>query len=188
MDHYQDLLILPDPEFQSSMLMNALFSKLHRSFVRLENKSVGISFPNVDNSKPTLGDILRLHGNAFDLLRLQEEDWQSGMRDHMQIKAIGPVPDGAQYCRVKRVQAKSSAERLRRRYCNRHIGVTMAEAEALIPDASEKRLQLPYLQIKSESTGQYFRLFLEHETQLTHAISGVFNSYGLSSTSTVPWF
>lgn len=188
MDHYQDLLILPDPEFKTTMLMNALFAKLHRAFVRLENTSIGISFPKANNSTPTLGDTLRLHGDALDLLRLQEEDWQSGMWDHMQIKAIGPVPEGSQFCRVKRVQAKSNAERLRRRYCSRHEGVTMEEAESLIPFSSEKRLHLPYLQLKSESTGQHFRLFLEHETELTQSVSGEFNSYGLSNTATVPWF
>ncbi|MET0043908.1 MAG: type I-F CRISPR-associated endoribonuclease Cas6/Csy4, partial [Candidatus Thiodiazotropha sp. 6PLUC3] len=30
MDHFQDLQILPDPEFSTPMLMNALFAKLHR--------------------------------------------------------------------------------------------------------------------------------------------------------------
>jgi len=188
MDHHQDLQILPDPEFGTSMLMNALFAKIHRAFVNLENTAIGISFPNMDISKPSLGNILRLHGNAENLLRLQEEDWQSGMRDHLQIKAISPIPESTQHCRVKRVQIKSSAARLRKRYCSRHPGVTMKDAEELIPDSTEKRLHLPYLQLKSKSTGQCFRLFLDHDTQLSQASSGEFNNYGLSNTATVPWF
>lgn len=106
MDHFQDLQILPDPEFSTPMLMNALFAKLHRSFVKIENRSIGVSFPHVNPDKPSLGDILRLHGDSMDLLRLQEEDWQSGMWDHMKMKAITPVPDDCKFCRVKRVQVK----------------------------------------------------------------------------------
>lgn len=188
MDHYQDLLILPDPEFQTSMLLNALFAKLHRALVEARSTSIGISFPNVNSSKPSLGNILRLHSDMDNLLRLQEEDWPAGMRDHMQIKSISPVPERFRHCRVKRIQAKSNAERLRRRYCNRHPGVTVKDAEAFIPDSVEKKLALPYLQLKSKSTGRNFRLFLDQDTEQTQSIPGVFNSYGLSRTATVPWF
>lgn len=31
MDHYLDLRVLPDPEFNTEMLMAALFAKLHRA-------------------------------------------------------------------------------------------------------------------------------------------------------------
>lgn len=31
MDHYFDLRVLPDPEFNTEMLMAALFAKLHRA-------------------------------------------------------------------------------------------------------------------------------------------------------------
>lgn len=188
MDHYQDLLILPDSEFQTPMLLNALFAKLHRAFVQLSNTTIGISFPNLDINKPSLGNILRLHGEMDKLRRLQEENWQSGVLDHMQVKTISPVPEGHRNCRVRRVQAKSNAERLRRRYCNRHPGVTIKDAEKLIPDSREKRLRLPYIQLKSKSTEQNFRLFLEQDTEQQQAISGEFNSYGLSRTATVPWF
>ena len=33
MDHYLDIRLLPDPEFPAPLLMNALFTKLHRALV-----------------------------------------------------------------------------------------------------------------------------------------------------------
>jgi CRISPR-associated endonuclease Csy4 len=188
MDHYQDIKILPDPEFPSPMLMNALFAKLHRALVQLGTNSIGVSFPKVDEEKPSLGNVLRLHGNAVELKNLHEMHWLVGMRDHIALKEILPVPDRTQHCRVKRKQVDSSAERLRKRYCKRHPGVTESDVVGLIPESVEKRLTLPYLQLKSESTGQRFRLFLQHQQSQPEPISGIFNAYGLSDRATVPWF
>ena len=188
MDYYQEIKILPDPEFPTAILMNALFSKLHRALAHLDSRDIGVSFPKVNKDKPTLGSILRLHGSAFALQCLQEKKWLIGMRDHTDVQEIAPVPSNSQHCQVKRVQTKSNAERLRRRYCKRHQGVTEQDAEALIPDSVEKRLALPYLHLKSQSNGQSFRLFMAHQTPQPQAVVGEFNSYGLSSTATVPWF
>ena len=189
MDHYQDLKILADPEFPQSMLMNALFAKLHRALVLMKSNAIGISFPNVKGSNPkNLGDLFRLHGAEEALKNLQSQNWLKGMRDHVDATEITPVPESAQYCRVKRVQVKSSAERLRRRYLKRHDGVTEQDAVGLIPDSVGKRLELPFLQLKSDSTGQHFCLFIEHQTAQPNAVAGEFNSYGLSNKATVPWF
>jgi len=186
MDHYQNLKILPDPEFPPSMLMNALFAKLHRVLVQLKSKQIGVSFPMQDQKKPTLGDVLRLHGTADALQNLQAQNWLKGMRDH--LKEISSIPVDAQYCQVRRVQVKSSAERLRRRYRHRHEGITKTDAAGLIPESVEKRLGLPYLQLKSGSTEQRFRLFIEHQSPQSNPTSGAFNRYGFSSEATVPWF
>lgn len=188
MDHYQDIKILPDSEFPAPMLMNALFTKLHRMLVQLNSNTIGISFPRVDEKLPRLGQILRLHGTGSRLQNLQAQNWLKGMRDHVDVAEITPVPSNAQYCRVRRVQVKSSAERLRRRYIKRHEGVTESDVLGLIPSSVEKRLELPFLQLKSESTGQLFRLFIEHQQPQTQPVAGEFNSYGLSNKATVPWF
>jgi CRISPR-associated endonuclease Csy4 len=41
--------------------------------------------------------------------------------------------------------------------------------------------------LHSQSTGQPFRLFLDHRPCDT-ASAGPFNTYGLSTTATIPWF
>jgi len=188
MDHYQDIQILSDPEFPPHMLMSALFAKLHRALVQLGSNVIGVSFPKMNHQKPTLGRLLRLHGTKEALRTLAEQSWLNGMKDHIEVDEMMLVPANVQHCRVKRVQAKSSAERLRRRYCKRHQGSTERDATALIPDGVEEHLSLPYLQIKSESTGQSFRLFIEHQAPQLQATKGEFNSYGLSTQATVPWF
>jgi CRISPR-associated endonuclease Csy4 len=85
------------------------------------------------------------------------------------------------------VQAKSSAERLRRR-TQKYKGLDETKALAQIPDTKEERLQLPYVSIHSQSTGQRFRLFIEHSTLQTMPSPGHFNAYGLSQKTSIPWF
>ena len=187
MDHYQDIKIVPDPEFPISMLMNSLFSKLHRVLVQLQSHQVGISFPRVRDKQKILGDVLRLHGSVQSLQHLQSQNWLKGMADHLELADIIPVPGSTQHCQVRRVQVKSNVERLRRRYRKRH-GITEQEAIAMIPESVEKRVNLPFLQLKSRSTGQSFRLFVEHHPPQKQAEAGRFNTYGLSTTATIPWF
>lgn len=185
MDAYLELQLLPDPEFPPAMLMNALFAKLHRALVSHGEGRIGISFPDVGTGQ--LGQRLRLHGQAGDLEKLMASNWLQGMRDHLAAFAIRPVPEGASHRRVSRVQAKSSVERLRRRAMHRHQLSPEAAAER-IPDSAAKRLSLPYLTLNSQSTGQQFHLFINHQPPQAQATPGEFNAYGLSQTATIPWF
>lgn len=187
MDYYVDFYLLPDPEFPVPLLMNALFSKLHRVLFEIGSHELGVSFPRIQQVRPALGDCLRVHGNAENLERLMAQNWLTGMLDHIRLGRIGLVPEHTLHCRVQRVQPKSNVERLRRRHMKRHH-VTYEEAARRIPDTAEQRVRLPFLQMKSQSTGRHFFLFIEHLSPQEQAISGEFNSYGLSLTATVPWF
>jgi CRISPR-associated endonuclease Csy4 len=187
MDHYLEIWLLPDPEFKATVLMNALFAKLHRALFDLDNRRVGVSFPAAEPERPGLGDRLRLHGEAEDLQNLMELQWLTGMRDHTALRGPVMIPDKVSYRIVRRVQVKSSPERLRRRLAKRK-GLTDEEAKRAIPLGAAERLNLPYVTIKSRSTGQDFRLFVDQMPPMDHAIFGSFNHYGLSATATVPWF
>ena len=187
MDSYIELQLLPDPEFHVTTLMNALFAKLHRGLVSHGEGRIGISFPDVEQEVGGLGSRLRLHGPAADLERLMSANWQQGMRDHLSFTPVAPVPTGASHRIVRRVQAKSSPERARRRLMARK-GVSLDEAIRRIPDSLAQRLDFPYLELASQSTGQSFRLFVEHLPKQTAPVQGMFNAYGLSSSATVPWF
>lgn len=185
MDAYLELQLLPDPEFPPAMLMNALFAKLHRVLVGHGEGRIGISFPDVGTEQ--LGQRLRLHGQAGDLEKLMASNWLQGMRDHLAALAIRPVPDGAKHRIVRRVQAQSSPERLRRRLIRRK-GIGEEEARAAIPDSAAQLLALPSLLITSQSTQQQFRLFIEHQPVQTSPTPGCFSSYGLSNQASIPWF
>lgn len=184
MDHYLDITVLPDPEFVESTLMNALFAKLHRALVDVGQGKIGISFPCVNK---TLGNCLRLHGSALALDRLMAENWLKGLRDYTQASAVQQVPENTQHRAVKRVQVKSSVERLRRRSVSKGW-LSAEEAIESIPLTSEKKSKLPFLQLKSISTGQLFKLFIQQEKVQNVAVEGSFSDYGLSNCATIPYF
>jgi CRISPR-associated endonuclease Csy4 len=184
MDSYLNLSLLPDPEFPPTLLLNALFAKLHRALVN-QGGGIGVSFPK--HGDQGLGGILRLHGSAAALEALNATQWLAGMRDHIGLGTLQAIPASAKHRVVRRVQAKSNPERLRRRMMARK-GVDADAARLAIPDSAAETLKLPYLTLKSQSTGQQFRLFVEHLPVQDRAKEGQFSAYGLSQTATVPWF
>jgi len=185
--HYIDITLLPDPEFSHAHLLGALVAKLHRALVQLGSSDIGISFPRYSLRPRTLGTILRLHGSEAALQYLMGQPWLQGMRDHVQCTQPAPVPDDAVPCLVQRRQFKTSPDRLRRRRMRRK-GESAEQAAAAIPDSVERTPDLPYVQLRSASTGQPFCLFIEHKEGQASAGQGGFNTYGLSLGASVPWF
>lgn len=196
MDSYIDLKILPDPELTIPILMGAVFSKLHRALVEINSQSIGVSFPNsnyeIDGDKEiTLGKVLRIHSEESTLQSFMEMNWIGSLRDYVQSGELSCVPSKVKHRVVQRVQAKSNGERLRRRLIQRLMQretVSMEEAEQRVPHISAYHLKLPYLKLRSQSTGQTFPLLIKHGPLQDQPIAGVFNSYGLSDSATIPWF
>lgn len=187
MDHYLDLQLRPDPELPQHQLMDALFARLHRALVQGSYTDIGLSFPDArQGPRASLGGRLRLHGMETALARLDPPPWLVGMRDHVDVARMLAVPDAASAVAVRRVQAKSNVDRLRRRQMKRK-GWTSAEAVAAIPDSAAGKLDLPFLTVRSQSTRQTFRLFVRQHPMPSAAI-GEFNAYGLSTEATVPLF
>ena len=187
MKYYLDIRLLPDPEFSAPILMNALCGKFHRALVAMNNRHIGISFPESQQTSSSLGGLLRIHGDEPQIQRLMKRNWLTGMSDHVWIGDILPVPANTLHRVVRRVQRKTNAERLRRRYMKRHQ-VSREEALQCIPDSVEQRTNLPFLRFRSQSTGHNFCLFVEHLPPQDKPVSGPFNRYGLSNAATVPWF
>ncbi|WP_188868694.1 type I-F CRISPR-associated endoribonuclease Cas6/Csy4 [Pseudomonas asuensis] len=106
-------------------------------------------FPRARNGAVGLGDFLRLHGGQAALNDLLVVPWLTGMRDHVRLSAVAAVPSNTKHSQVRRVQVDSSSERLRRRAMKRH-GLTEEQARERIPDSVEKKLRLPYLQLRSQ--------------------------------------
>ena len=181
MDHYIDIKVLSDPEFDTTTLMNALYSKLHRVLATTDEGKVGVSFPH---SKNTPGDLLRLHAELSVLEQLMDKGWLKGLSDYTHVAEIKVVPDQTQYIRVKRIQSKMTAARLRRAV--KRGSMSVPEAETLL--AQRKLLKKPFFQLQSSSTSRKFPLFIEQDELQPEAIKGTFSSYGLSDKATVPWF
>ena len=187
MSHYLDIRLLTDPEFPAHQLLAVLYAKLHRALVQLQTSHLGVSFPGYAEAPANLGTTLRVYGPQTELNRLTQLDWLRGMGDYTDVRPIAPVPADASHRPLRRVQAKSNPERLRRRQMRRH-GLTEAQALERVPDLAAERLRLPFVQLSSGSTGQVFRLYLRLGAAMPESAPGVFSAYGLSATATTPWF
>lgn len=184
MDHYLDIKVLPDPEFLETVLMNAVFAKLHRALVDVGQGEVGISFPH---AAKTPGNCLRLHASAAALTRVMAENWLKGMRDFTEASQMQAIPAAVRYRVVKRVQVKSSPERLYRRSVKKGW-VSEEEALEKIKATQSQQSKLPFLQLKSNSNGQKFCLFIDQGSIVDVAVAGRFSDYGLSDSATIPHF
>ena len=185
--HYIDIHLRPDPEFADSHLLAALYAKLHRALVQLGADQLAVGFPDYADKPLGLGQVLRILGSADGLSKLMALPWLTGMADHVQVIPMAPVPEGVSHRQLSRVQAKSSPERLRRRQIKRH-GLTPEQARERIPDSAAQTVKLPFLPVRSASTGQTFLLFLRLGPASESVVAGTFNAYGLSATATTPWF
>ena len=185
--HYLDIHLRPDPEFPASQLLAALYAKLHRALVQLHSEDLAVSFPGYADKPLGLGQTLRVLGPAERLRQLMALPWLNGMTDHVQVSATAAIPTDTAHRQLSRVQAKSNPERLRRRQMKRH-GLTSDQARERIPDSAAESLKLPFLPVRSASTGQSFMFFLSLGPPCSVQATGGFNTYGLSTTATVPWF
>ncbi|MBN8481037.1 MAG: type I-F CRISPR-associated endoribonuclease Cas6/Csy4 [Xanthomonadales bacterium] len=185
--HYIDLEVVPDTETGAPTLMGALYDRLHRVLAERRTDNVGVSFPRYSASPRAIGSMLRLHGNESALQDFVSGEWLRGVRDHVRIGRIAPVPEGAQHRFVGRRQFKSNIERLRRRRMKRK-NETVDQAALAIPDSAIETPSLPFVRLHSLSTGQAFPLFIVVGPPQSSPSEGTFNSYGLGCPATVPWF
>ncbi|MDH5856992.1 type I-F CRISPR-associated endoribonuclease Cas6/Csy4 [Lampropedia aestuarii] len=185
--HYTDIELLPDPEFSPAHLLGALVAKLHRALAAQGSTDIAIAFPHYQMQPRGLGQVLRLLGPEPSLQALLASDWLRGMRDHTQLSPVAAVPADAEHRHFTRRQFKTNAERLRRRRIKRK-GETPEQAALAIPDSVERQPNLPFVHLRSSSTGQPFQLFLALSEPVSSTVQGSFNAYGLSTSATIPWF
>lgn len=185
--HYIELRLRPDPEVAPTHLLAALYMRVHRALAAQGTTRVAVTFPDYSAERHTLGQRVRLHGSEAELQPWATGQWLGGMRDHVSTSPVAGVPTNVQHRTLRRLQVKSSPERLRRRLMKRHQ-ISEAQARERIPDSVAQTTSLPYLPLASTSTAQQFRLFLVLGEALESAQAGPFNAYGLSTTATVPWF
>ncbi len=187
MECFVDLELRLDPEVASHVLLSGLYGRLHRALVPDNKPGIAVAFPGYEEKPPSLGTRMRLLGSRKALETLVGADWLGGMRDHVKLGTVTEVPNHAIHRTLRRVQAKSSPERLRRRLMKRH-GIDEKQAESRIPNSAAERLKHPWVQLASRSSGQTYRLFLCLGSEAPTQTSGVFNAFGLSPTATIPWF
>lgn len=187
LSHYIELHLHPDPEVAPTHLLAALYTRLHRALAPQGTAGIAVTFPDYSAERHTLGQRLRLLGSEADLQLWATGEWLGSVRDHVSVASLLPVPADAQHRTLRRVQVKSSPERLRRRLMKRHQ-LSEEQARQRMPDSLARTTPLPYVQLASASTAQQFKLFLALGEAQKSVQAGGFNAYGLSTAATVPWF
>ena len=183
MDHYVDISVLSDSEFPTTVLLSSLYAKLHKTLHDLATTNIGVSFPKYNI---TLGNILRIHGEQAVLHDLLGLNWLGGMSGYCDVSSVKPVPLKTKFRTVSRKQTTMSQSKLRRLVKRGSImGNEIGPYKAKM---LSKGIDNPYVELMSGSNGQKYRRYIEFGEVVEQPILGKFDQFGLSKTSTVPWF
>lgn len=183
MQHYLDIIVNPDAEMRENVLLNKVYTKLHKRLCELKSTHLGISFPQY---KILLGRLIRVHGTAQAIQKLQSSQWLGGLIGYCEICSIQSVPENVQHRTISRIQSNMTDAKLRRLI--KRGSISSDEAKAYKAKMFQKGLDNPYLELESASNGYKHRRYLKFGELLAEPVEGKFDQFGLSKTATVPWF
>ena len=183
MNYYIDIIIKPNAEIQLIILLNTIYTKLHKALYDLRSTSIGVSFPKYTL---TLGNLLRIHGNELALQNLQNLNWLGSMNSYCDVSSVMAVPDGAKFRTVSRKQTTMSQAKLRRLI--KRSSITEHETRQYRKKMFSSGLDNPYVELVSGSNKQKHRRYIEFGELFEQPVSGDFDQFGLSKIATVPWF
>lgn len=191
---YQEFKLLPQEEISIHFLWSKVFQQIHLGLVESSDQDkkskIGASFPEYKMGEKFggLGTKLRLFAPDADLLnRFDAQKWLERLLDYVHITRIREVPQQvSQYVIFNREQAKSSVARVARRKA-KYEKITEAEALQSLENFEEQRIPLPYIHMQSLTSQHHFPLFVAKRIAEKSQV-GFFNTYGLSSATTVPDF
>jgi len=191
MKYYRDITLQGDTEISLGFIWQKIYTQMHIMLVEhQENEKmskIGFAFPHYMENFP-LGNKLRLFASTADELEvLKLQGRLKKFLDYISLSEIQKVPtDIKGYATFSRKQFKSNPDRLARRYAKRH-NITVEQASSIYKNMEAKETKLPFVMLKSSSSNQHLKLFIERASSDIE-IKGLFNTYGLSKTSTVPVF
>ena len=192
MKYFRELTLLLQEDVDLYFIWQKLYQQIHLALV--ENKTarnvsaIGLAFPEYNADRYSLGTKLRLFaGDEESLEQMHFEKWFNRLSDYVHLSHIKPVPEKlAGHACFKHIKLKGNKEKLARRRAKRK-GETLQQALSHFENFEEKRSNLPYINMTSQTNGQRFRLFIEKKA-MEQPQSGLYSCYGLSNTTTVPLF
>jgi CRISPR-associated endonuclease Csy4 len=183
MDYYIDIQIQPDAEMRENVLMNKVYTKLHKALFDLKSTQIGVSFPEY---KVLLGRKIRLHGNSSMLNNLKSLNWLGGLSGYCKTSEILLVPESVQYRVISRKQSTMTNAKLNRLI--KRGTISEENIKAYKAKMFTKGLDNPYLELVSASNDQLHRRYIQFSDMLITPVNGKFDLFGLSKKATVPWF
>ena len=183
MDHYIEIKLTPDTEMRGNFLLNIVYTKLHKALFDLNNKSIGISFPDYE---VLLGRRIRLHGTTADLEKLQSLNWLGSLLEYCEVHSIKKVPKKVQYRVISRKRTKMDQSNLNRLI--KRGSIKPEEIKSYKAKMFSRGLDNPYVELVSNSNGNRHRHYLEFSELQSTPVEGEFNHFGVSRSGTIPWF
>jgi CRISPR-associated endonuclease Csy4 len=183
MDYYLDVKLKPDAEMRENVLLNMVYTKLHKALFDLNSASIGVSFPHYQLK---LGNCIRLHGSESDLANLQSKNWLGALAGYCDFSGLLVVPARVQYRVVSRKQANMTHAKLKR--LQRRGTIEPEQVREYKAKLFAHGLDNPYLELDSTSTGHKHRRYIQFGELKTEPVAGLFDDFGLSKSATVPWF
>jgi len=184
MNHYIELQIKPDAEMRENLLLNKVYTKLHKALWTMKSTDIGVSFPKL-NSR--LGDCIRIHGSEAQLNSLQELKWLGALTGYCLVSAIQQIPgNNVTYRVISRKQANMTQAKLRRLI--KRGSILGEEVKTYKAKMFRQGLDAPFLELQSSSNGQKHRRYLDFGDIVDTPSDGLFDSFGLSKNATIPWW
>ncbi|WP_031434618.1 type I-F CRISPR-associated endoribonuclease Cas6/Csy4 [Methylomarinum vadi] len=183
MQHYVDVRIKPNAEMPENVLLNKVYTKLHKALCDLKSTDIGVSFPEY---KLKLGCVIRVHATEKRLEALQQGDWLGGLIGYCTISPVQSIPDQVQYRIVSRIQSTMSPAKLKRLI--KRGSIRKSEVKQYKARMFQKGLDNPFLELQSASNGHLHRRYIAFSKLMDKPVQGEFDQFGLSKTATVPWF
>ena len=168
---------------RQNVLLNKVYSKLHKALFTLNSTNIGISFPAYELM---LGDIIRLHGDKDSLAALQQTNWLGGLIGYCEVSVAKTIPNQVLYRTVSRKQSNMTEAKLRRLI--KRGSISNDDIKSYKAKMFAQGLDDPYLELESASNGYKHRRYIQFGQCSQHAQVGIFDQFGLSKTATVPWF
>jgi CRISPR-associated endonuclease Csy4 len=191
MKNYIEIELNPAFNMPYHVLLSRVVQQLHLGFVN--NPNIAISFPQYNSKKHSLGNVIRLFGTVETLQNLNVMTVLNNLLETVIITDILDVPTVKKYATFSRHRYNyghtfAGLERAARRKSKRS-GMPYQEAlEYLTSFNIAEEQELPFVSIKSISTGGIFRLYIKCTECSAEKVVDDFNSYGLSNVNTVPVF
>lgn len=183
MDYYIDIQIKPDPEMRENVLLNKVYSKLHKALYSLKSTEIGVSFPKY---KIMLGDVIRIHGSENKLTELQDTNWLGGLIGYCDVSSIKTIPHNVSYRTISRKQSNMTEAKLRRLI--KRGSISQEEMKQYKAKMFQQGLDNAYFELESTSNNQKYRRYIEFGELKNQKTTGQFDSFGLSKEVTIPCF
>jgi CRISPR-associated endonuclease Csy4 len=196
MRKYVQISLIPDEAsgVTEPVLMSHVMQALHNLFVQVKDERdtvpFGVSFPEYNEHKPTLGDKVRVHGQDMDFALVDLSDAMSGLHDYIHITSPRPIPESRVkgYVAYYRLRHDHGKEKLIRRRMKRH-GLSKTEAEKYYADYQQNFFpDCPFVMMRSASTGKnVYPLYIER-LFLDSPSAQRFNTFGINPSVGVEYF